>query len=276
MNSATPLPLIIALLAAVACSSESNDSVKRRNDANSPRHRHERLPLVPCRRVAQVDPNAGAALPRRIREDEGADGEGGRRAAKRKPTASPRNCLEDRARSRARGGINFRGKHFPIGRGGWSAPRQTGHSAGVDDWLAMNSRGERIRKPLCGWTGRTGRAQARTAAPAGRGRRTRAPTRCAAAPASRLRSRPPVRRHRLLGRAVARVEVRVQLPRQTPVGAADLLRGSVRLHAKDGVGVVVHGRLTGQGRRGRRKGRRRRTSARPKPGPAEWPLGPTP
>jgi hypothetical protein len=35
---------------------------------------------------------------------------------------------------------------------GWSAPHQTGHSAGVDDWQAMNSRDESMRKPLCGWT----------------------------------------------------------------------------------------------------------------------------
>ncbi len=31
----------------------------------------------------------------------------------------------------------------------WSCPRQTGHEAGCD-WLRMNSRGERMRKPLCG------------------------------------------------------------------------------------------------------------------------------
>ncbi len=34
----------------------------------------------------------------------------------------------------------------------WSAPRQTGHAAGVADWWAMNSRGESMRKPLWGWT----------------------------------------------------------------------------------------------------------------------------
>lgn len=32
----------------------------------------------------------------------------------------------------------------------WSAPRQTGHSVRVDDCWAMNSRGESMRKPLCG------------------------------------------------------------------------------------------------------------------------------
>ena len=32
----------------------------------------------------------------------------------------------------------------------WSCPHQTGHGAGWD-WARMNSRGERIRKPLWGW-----------------------------------------------------------------------------------------------------------------------------
>jgi ribosome modulation factor len=33
----------------------------------------------------------------------------------------------------------------------WTCPYQTGHSAWLDNWLAMNSRGERMRKPECGW-----------------------------------------------------------------------------------------------------------------------------
>nr|WP_277819367.1 IS3 family transposase [Pseudoroseomonas vastitatis] len=33
----------------------------------------------------------------------------------------------------------------------WSAPHQTGQATGVDDWLAMNSRGESMRKPEWGW-----------------------------------------------------------------------------------------------------------------------------
>ena len=33
----------------------------------------------------------------------------------------------------------------------WSAPHQTGQVTGVDDWLAMNSRGESMRKPEWGW-----------------------------------------------------------------------------------------------------------------------------
>ena len=34
---------------------------------------------------------------------------------------------------------------------GWTCPYQTGHSAWLDNLLAMNSRGERMRKPECGW-----------------------------------------------------------------------------------------------------------------------------
>ena len=34
---------------------------------------------------------------------------------------------------------------------GWSAPHQTGQATGVDDWRAMNSRGESMRKPEWGW-----------------------------------------------------------------------------------------------------------------------------
>jgi hypothetical protein len=33
----------------------------------------------------------------------------------------------------------------------WTCPYQTGHSAWLGDLLAMNSRGERMRKPECGW-----------------------------------------------------------------------------------------------------------------------------
>jgi len=33
----------------------------------------------------------------------------------------------------------------------WTCPYQTGHSAWLDNLLAMNSRGERMRKPECGW-----------------------------------------------------------------------------------------------------------------------------
>jgi hypothetical protein len=36
-------------------------------------------------------------------------------------------------------------------RGFWTCPYQTGHSAWLGDLLAMNSRGERMRKPECGW-----------------------------------------------------------------------------------------------------------------------------
>jgi CRISPR-associated protein Csb1 len=35
--------------------------------------------------------------------------------------------------------------------GAWTCPYQTGHSAWLGDLLAMNSRGERMRKPECGW-----------------------------------------------------------------------------------------------------------------------------
>jgi len=33
----------------------------------------------------------------------------------------------------------------------WTCPYQTGHSAWLDNLLAMNSRGRRMRKPECGW-----------------------------------------------------------------------------------------------------------------------------
>jgi hypothetical protein len=33
----------------------------------------------------------------------------------------------------------------------WTCPYQTGHLAWLDNLLAMNSRGERMRKPECGW-----------------------------------------------------------------------------------------------------------------------------
>ena len=32
----------------------------------------------------------------------------------------------------------------------WTCPYQTGHTAWLANWLAMNSRGERMRKPECG------------------------------------------------------------------------------------------------------------------------------
>ena len=35
--------------------------------------------------------------------------------------------------------------------GDWSAPHQTGQVTGVDDWLAVNSRGESMREPEWGW-----------------------------------------------------------------------------------------------------------------------------
>jgi hypothetical protein len=47
--------------------------------------------------------------------------------------------------------FGFCGKHGHLVKL-WSAPRQTGHAAGVDDCWAMNSRGESMRKPLWGWT----------------------------------------------------------------------------------------------------------------------------
>jgi hypothetical protein len=42
--------------------------------------------------------------------------------------------------------------NMPVGTRHWSAPHQTGHAAGVDEWAWMNSRGESIRKPEWGWT----------------------------------------------------------------------------------------------------------------------------
>ena len=33
----------------------------------------------------------------------------------------------------------------------WTCPYQTGHSAWLGDLLAMNSRGDLMRKPECGW-----------------------------------------------------------------------------------------------------------------------------
>ena len=33
----------------------------------------------------------------------------------------------------------------------WTCPYQTGHLACLTNLLAMNSRGERMRKPECGW-----------------------------------------------------------------------------------------------------------------------------
>ena len=38
-----------------------------------------------------------------------------------------------------------------LGLHGWTCPYQTGHSAWLDNWLAMNSRGDLMRKPECGW-----------------------------------------------------------------------------------------------------------------------------
>ena len=42
-------------------------------------------------------------------------------------------------------------KNGNIERPDWTCPYQTGHSAWLGDLLAMNSRGERMRKPECGW-----------------------------------------------------------------------------------------------------------------------------
>ena len=33
----------------------------------------------------------------------------------------------------------------------WTCPYQTGRTACLANWLSMNSRGERMRKPECGW-----------------------------------------------------------------------------------------------------------------------------
>jgi DNA-binding winged helix-turn-helix (wHTH) protein len=48
--------------------------------------------------------------------------------------------------------VDIRRVGCELGVGYWSAPHQTGQVAGVDDWAAMNSRGESMRKPECGWT----------------------------------------------------------------------------------------------------------------------------
>jgi len=40
---------------------------------------------------------------------------------------------------------------YQLGVIAWTCPYQTGHSAWLDNLLAMNSRGERMRKPECGW-----------------------------------------------------------------------------------------------------------------------------
>ena len=47
--------------------------------------------------------------------------------------------------------VHTRAVRMVLEHEGWTCPYQTGHSAWLGDLLAMNSRGERMRKPECGW-----------------------------------------------------------------------------------------------------------------------------